>query len=135
MLGRRKGDFNPKRFWAWFASEAHGLANGLEALARGEADAAWLLDSLGERIRRYDPALDADLRRTLDGQHLLVLSGHNPASMMALLHAAPRIAGWRFIAEQAATDIRRVPFRIAPRPTIDAPWTETADYPADAFAV
>ena len=121
MFGRRVGgDFNPRRFWSWFAQEAAGLANSIEALARGEADAEWALIGLNQRIRRYDPALEADVVRTLDGGCHMTVSGGAAASLSTLLAAAPAMSGWRFSPRAALTDARRVPFKMAPRPSLDA---------------
>jgi hypothetical protein len=36
-----------------------------------------------------------------------------------LIAAAPRLAGWRFTPRAVLTDPRRVPFRLAPRPSLD----------------
>src|SRR5689334_23535397 len=79
MFGRRDGDFNARRFWSWFASEAPGLANSIEALARGEDDAEWALIGLNERIRRYDPALEADVVRS-DRKSTRLNSSHSSIS-------------------------------------------------------
>jgi hypothetical protein len=119
MFGRRDIDVSPKRFWAWFGSEAHGISNAFEALARGEADADWAIDSLTTRIRRFDRTLEADVVRTLDGQCHLTISGGETA-VDALLAAAPRMAGWRFSPRAVLADPRRVPFRLAPRPSMDS---------------
>lgn len=119
MFGRRDNDHRARRFWNWFAGEACGLANGIEALTRGEADAEWLLIGLNQRIRRYDPRIEADLSRTLDGACLLTLSGADD-SAVALIGAAPELRGWRFALRAAIADQRRVPFRLAPRPSLDA---------------
>lgn len=133
MFGRREGDFNPRRFWSWFAHEHHGLANGIEALQRGETDAEWLLIGLNERLHRYDPALSADLARSAEGHCQLIVTGAEP-SVAALLHAAPQIAGWRFLAAAAAPASHRIPFRLAPRPSNDASPIE-GRYEAYAMAV
>jgi hypothetical protein len=119
MLGRRRGDFNPRRFWSWFSGEAQGLANAIEALSRGESDAEWQMIALNERIRRYDPDLEADIVRSLDGTCHLTVSGGSDHSIAALLHAAPRTFGWRFTTRAGLSDQRRVPFRVAPRPSMD----------------
>lgn len=121
MFGRRDGDRNPRRFWSWFAGEAQGLANGIEALARGEADAEWLLIGLNQRIRRYSPRLEADLSRTLDGACLLTISGADEKAIADLIGAAPALRGWRIAPQAAIADQRRVPFRLAPRPSLDVP--------------
>jgi hypothetical protein len=125
MFGRRDGDNNPRRFWSWFAGEAQGLANGIEALARGESDAEWLLIGLNQRIQRYNSRLGADLSRTLDGQCLLTLSGADDIAVdraiAALIDAAPALRGWRIAPRAAIAEQRRVPFRLAPRPSLDAP--------------
>jgi hypothetical protein len=125
MFGRRDGDNNPRRFWSWFAGEAQGLANGIEALARGESDAEWLLIGLNQRIHRYNPRLEADLSRTLDGRCLLTLSGADDIAVdraiAALVDAAPALRGWRIAPRAAIAEQRRVPFRLAPRPSLDAP--------------
>ena len=42
-----------------------------------------------------------------------------PRSVSLLLDAAPRLPGWRFSTRAALTDPRRVPFRTAPRPSLD----------------
>ena len=118
MFGRRDIDLNPRRFWSWFASEAHGVANALEALQRGEADAEWALVGLNERIRRFDSTLEADVVRTLDGHCHMTISGSD-ASVEALLAVAPRLAGWQFSPRAGLADTRRVPFRTAPRPSLD----------------
>jgi hypothetical protein len=121
MFGRRVGgDFNPRRFWTWFAHEAAGLANSIEALARGEADAEWALFGLNERIHRYDPALEADVIRTLDGACQMTVSGGTAESLGVLLAAAPMMSGWRFSPRAALADAPRVPFKVAPRPSLDA---------------
>ncbi len=121
MFGRRVGgDFNPRRFWSWFSHEAAGLANSIEALARGEADAEWALIGLNERIRRYDPNLEADVVRTLDGECHMTLSGGTTESLSALLSAAPVMNGWRFTPRAVLADPRRVPFKVAPQPSLDA---------------
>ncbi len=120
MFGRRDGDHNPRRFWNWFASEAQGLANGIEALTRGETDAEWLLIGLNQRIRRYCAHLEADLSRTLDGDCLLTISGLDEKAITGLISLAPGLRGWRFAPRTAIADQRRVPFRLAPRPSLDA---------------
>lgn len=118
MFGRRHIDFTPSHFWGWFAREAHGLANALEALARGEADADASLAILNAQIRRVDALLEADLVRDLDGHCHLTMSGPE-AALAALLATAPRLAGWRVSAREATADARRIPFRLAPRPSLD----------------
>ena len=118
MFGRGAIELNPRRFWSWFASEAQGIANALEALQRGEADAEWAIIGLNERIRRFDNTLEADVVLTLDGQcHMTILG--EPHSVALLLDAAPRLAGWQFTPRAASMDPRRVPFRTAPRPSLD----------------
>src|SRR5579871_1062995 len=119
MFQRRHGEYNPRRFWTWFVSEAQGLANGIEALMRGESDAEWLLIGLNQRIQRYQPGLEADLRRTLDGDCLLTISGSERGAIEALISAAPALRGWRFAAHAEGGDPRRVPFRLAPQPSLD----------------
>ena len=133
MFGKRDGNFSPRRFWSWFSGEAQGICNALEALARGEADAEWALIGLNERIRRYDPALEADVIRTLDGRCQLIVSGGSHESIAGLLLAARPIAGWTFIPRMEQGRVQRVPFRAAPRPSLD---TETAPISAryDAYA-
>lgn len=120
MFGRREGDLNPRRFWNWFSSESQGLANAIEALSRGESDAEWALIGLNERLRRYHAALEADIVRSLDGQHQLIVSGSAEDAVSTLLDAAPSVRGWRFATRVAQADIRRVPFRMAPRPSMDS---------------
>jgi hypothetical protein len=127
---RGDGDFSPKRFWRWFAREARGIANALEALSRGEADAEWALIGLNERIRRYDASLEADVIRTLDGRCQMIVSGGSDESVMALLEAAPSFAGWTFATHLESQPTRRVPFRRAPRPSLD-----TLDSPVGALAL
>src|SRR5690349_10070527 len=117
MFGRRDIDAAPKRFWAWFGSEAQGISNAFEPLARGEADAQWALDALNLRIRRFDTTLEADVVRTLDGQCHMTISGSD-AAVEALLASAPRMSGWRFTPRAVLADPRRVPFRLAPRPSL-----------------
>jgi hypothetical protein len=118
MFGRRDIDLNPRRFWSWFASEAQGVANALEALQRGEADAEWALAGLNGRIRRFDSTLEADVVRDLDGSCHMTISGAD-AAVGTLLNLAPQIAGWRFSPRHVLADPRRVPFRTAPRPSLD----------------
>lgn len=132
MFGRREMDGSPKRFWRWFASEAQGIANALEALQRGEADAEWALAGLNDRIRRFDSTLEADVVRALDGHCHMTISGAD-AAVDALLAEAPRLAGWRFSRRNALADNRRVPFRVAPRPSADALGVISARY--EAYAV
>ncbi|MEP7209935.1 MAG: hypothetical protein ABI740_03780 [Alphaproteobacteria bacterium] len=119
MFGRRDGDHNPRRFWSWFAGESHGLANGIEALTRGETDAEWLLIGLNQRIQRYSAQLEADLSRTLDGKCLLTISGRDDKAIADLLAAAPALSGWRIAPRATVADQRRVPFRLAPPPSLD----------------
>ena len=91
MFGRGAVELNPRKFWSWFASEAQGIANALEALQRGESDAEWAIIGLNERIRRFDNTLEADVVRTLDGQcHLTILG--EPQSVSVLLDAECRPA-------------------------------------------
>jgi hypothetical protein len=134
MFSRRDGDLNPRRFWSWFSSEAQGIANAIEALARGESDAEWTLIGLNERIRRFHPALAADIVRTLDGQHQMIVSGAAGDAVTALLEAAPALSGWRFVTLTPQADIRRVPFRLAPRPSMDAMEAPISAH-HDAYAV
>lgn len=118
MFGRGTVELNPRKFWSWFASEAQGISNALEALQRGEADAEWAIIGLNERIRRFDSTLEADVVLTLDGQcHMTILG--EPRSVSVLLDAAPRLENWRFTPRAALADPRRVPFRTAPRPSLD----------------
>lgn len=120
MFGRREKETGPRRFWSWFASEAQGYTNALEALARGEADADWVIADLNRRLARIDSTLEADIVRTLDGACCLTLSGAD-AIVHALLDAAPALPGWRFSARNEAADRRRIPFRLTPRPSLDSP--------------
>jgi hypothetical protein len=119
MFGRRDGDLNARKFWTWFAGEAQGLANGVEALTRGETDAEWLLIDLNQRIQRYSVPLEADLSRTLDGACLLTISGPDDRAIADLIAAAPALRGWRFAPRATIADQRRVPFRLAPQPSMD----------------
>ena len=121
MFQRRRlaGDLNAKRFWTWFAGEAQGLRNGMEALARGEADAGLALDKLNIRIRRYHPNLEADVVRGLDGLCELQISGGSQAALVDLTTRAPRLAGWRITSHANQSTTRRVPFLAAPRPSMD----------------
>jgi hypothetical protein len=118
--GFRSQSSGARRFWSWFGAEADGLANSLEALSRGETDAETAFAALNARMARFDDTLQADLVRTLDGGSELRLSGGREGSMQALLETAPRRAGWRFAPAAAHMDARRVPFRLAPRPSLDA---------------
>lgn len=123
MFGRRGTNTPPagmaaRRFWTWFGAEAQGIANAFEALARGEADADGALDGLNARIRRIDASLDADVVRTLDGQCHMTISG-NHLAVDALIAAAPLMTGWRFTPRAVLADPRRIPFRLAPRPSLD----------------
>lgn len=118
VFGRGSVELNPRKFWSWFASEAHGIANALEALQRGEADADWAIDAINERIRRFDATLEADVVLTLDGACQMTILGE-PNSVALLLDAAPRLSGWIFTHRSALVDARRVPFRAAPRPSMD----------------
>jgi hypothetical protein len=118
MFGKRDAETSPRKFWTWFAAEAEGLTNALEALSRGEADAEWALSGLNDRIARFDSTLQADVIRTLDGQcHMTVTGAENAVN--ALLAAAPRLHGWTFSPPIEAADRRRVPFRLAPLPSLD----------------
>ncbi len=119
MFGKRQVDPSPRRFWSWFSSQADGIRNALEALSRGEAEAEWALVGLNERIRRFDDALEADVVRTLDGRCQMVISGGTADSLSALLNGAPLIGGWTFIPRPAQPQAQRVPFRAAPRPSLD----------------
>jgi hypothetical protein len=119
MFSRKQGDHNPRRFWSWFAAEHQGLANSIEALARGEADAEWALIGLTERIHRYDPALEADIFRNLDGTCQMVVTGPKE-SVDALLSAAPAARTWVFVSGVMSAQTSRVPYRVAPRPSTDA---------------
>jgi hypothetical protein len=130
MFSKREGDFSPKRFWRWFARESRGIANAIEALARGEADAEWALIGLNERIRRYDASLEADVIRTLDGRCQMIVTGGTDDSVMPLLEAAPSLPGWTFATHLESQPTRRVPFRVAPRPSLD-----TVDSPVGAVAL
>jgi hypothetical protein len=95
MFGKRDFDSSPKRFWAWFSAEAQGIANALEALSRGEADAEWAIAGLNARIQRVDSTLEADVVRSLDGTCCLTITGADNA-VDGLLELAPRLRGWRF---------------------------------------
>ena len=130
MFSKREGDFSPKRFWRWFARESKGIANAIEALSRGEADAEWALIGVNERVRRYDASLEADVIRTLDGRCQMIVSGGTDESVMALLEAAPSLPGWTFATHIESQPTRRVPFRVAPRPSLDA-----VEPPAGALAI
>ncbi|MDP3740558.1 MAG: hypothetical protein Q8R02_24440 [Hyphomonadaceae bacterium] len=120
MFGKRDVEVSPRRFWSWFASEAAGIRNALEALQRGEADAEWAIIGLNERIRRYDASLEADIVRGLDGSCQMIVSGGAADSVSRLLDAAPALYGWKFVTRFDQAEIRRVPFRVAPRPSMDA---------------
>jgi len=120
MFGRRDVEVSPRRFWSWFASEAPGIRNALEALQRGEADAEWAIIGLNERIHRYDPSLEADVVRTLDGSCQMIVSGGTNDSASVLLDAAPPVSGWMFVTRLDQSQTARVPFRVAPRPSMDS---------------
>lgn len=118
MFGRGSVELNPRKFWSWFASEAQGIANAFEALQRGEADAEWAINAINARIRRFDATLEADVVLNLDGSCQMTILGE-PNSVARLLDAAPRLPGWRFSHRATLADPRRVPFRTAPRPSMD----------------
>lgn len=118
MFRKREADTSPKRFWSWFSAEAHGIANALEALSRGEADAEWAIAGLNARIKRVDSTLEADVTRSLDGTCCLTLTGAD-AAVDALLNVAPRIKGWRFSPPAPGASRVRIPFLRAPRPSLD----------------
>lgn len=119
MFTRKDSDANRRRFWSWFQAESQGLSNALAALVRGEADAECALDQLNQRIRRFDASLEADLVLCLDGVCHMTVSGQE-AGIRALLDGAPAVRGWRFSAGHAEmADRRRIPFRLAPRPSMD----------------
>ncbi len=126
MFSRREGDHNPRRFWSWFAAEHQGLANSIEALARGEADAEWALIGLTERIHRYDPTVDADIFRNLDGTCQMVSDrpgrgGRSPA------RRRPRLAHLDLrLAPCPGRCAPRARPGVAPRPSSDA--TEISAY-------
>jgi hypothetical protein len=56
--------------------------------------------------------------RTLDGQCHMTVSGDDRA-IGVLIAAAPRLPGWRFTTSAVLTDHRRIPFRLAPHPSLD----------------
>jgi len=93
---QRRGDFNTTRFWRWFEGEANCLANGV--------DADWRLIDLNAHISRYDPDLVADVRKLPDHTLELCIRGTDSRSAMVLVLSAPRIAGWRISAPDAAPD-------------------------------
>ena len=109
MFGQRSFDSTPKRFWTWFSAEAQGIANALEALSRGEADAEWALAGLNARIQRVDSTLEADVVRGLDGVCCLTISGKD----------APRLRGWHVAPRVTGQSRPRIPFLRAPRPSLD----------------
>ncbi|MBU6319541.1 MAG: hypothetical protein KGS00_07790 [Alphaproteobacteria bacterium] len=119
MFERRAGDRNAKRFWAWFSTRSQSLANGLEALCRGEADASQLIGELNERIRRFDPGLEADIMRTPDGYCQLLVSGPSHLSGVQLAEQAPKIRGWKVSLAEADNWPARIPFRRAPGASMD----------------
>lgn len=118
MFGQRSFDSTPKRFWTWFSAEAQGIANALEALSRGEADAEWALAGLNARIQRVDSTLEADVVRGLDGVCCLTISGKD-AAVDALMEAAPRLRGWHVAPRVTGQSRPRIPFLRAPRPSLD----------------
>ena len=118
MFGQRSIDSTPKRFWTWFSAEAQGIANALEALSRGEADAEWALAGLNARIQRVDSTLEADVVRGLDGVCCLTISGKD-AAVDALMEAAPRLRGWHVAPRVTGQSRPRIPFLRAPRPSLD----------------
>lgn len=133
MLGRRGIDSNPKRFWTWFAAEAQGVANALEALSRGEADAEWMIAGLNDRIKRVDSTLEADVSRSADGHCCLTLSGAD-AAVDAVLNSAPDLRGWRIAPRATAPAKQRLPFLRVPLPSLDVLASPiTARY--EAYAV
>lgn len=118
MFGKRDFDSSPKRFWSWFSTEAQGIANALEALSRGEADAEWAIAGLNARIQRVDSTLEADVVRSLDGTCCLTITGADNA-VDALLELAPRLRGWRFSPPAPGASRVRIPFLRGPRPSLD----------------
>jgi|GEM_PF-1496303 len=118
MFFAPRPEVSSRRFWRWFAGEAAGLANALEALARGEADGSCAIDRLNRRIRSIDPRLEADVVRDADGLCRLSLTGEAPG-LAHLLASAPRLAGWRIQAHHAGAPAPRIPFLRAPRPSLD----------------
>lgn len=119
MFSRRTGDLDAKRFWRWFAAESEGLASGIEALARGEADADWLFADLATAVRRYDPAMTADIVLGADGYCELSVSGGTDLSLAALMAASPTLPFWRIASRQEQPASRRIPYRAAPTPSLD----------------
>jgi hypothetical protein len=130
MFERRAGDRNARKFWSWFSARSQCLANGLEALSRGEADASGLIKELNVRIRRFDPGLEADIMRTVDGGHQLLVSGPSRLSGIQLTEQAPTIRGWRITLSEADEWPARIPFKQAPRASMDRLYGVEARYEA-----
>ena len=130
MIERRAGDRNARKFWSWFSTRSQGLANALEALCRGEADASKLIAELNARIRRFDPGLEADIMRTPDGTCQLLVSGPSHLSGIELIGQAPQIRGWKVALAESDDWPARIPFRRAPGASMDRLSSVEARYEA-----
>ncbi len=103
MSAQLQMDFNPRLFWARFAEEAHGLANELAAVERGQNTSIDPVERLNQLLHSYDLSLNADVCLQDANCRVLKLVGPNEASIAGLLSSAPSIHGWRFTSDMRSS--------------------------------
>lgn len=81
-------------FWGWFAREAGGYRNALEALSRGEADAYSEMERLNRRVRRIHSGMRATVALGADGDCRLTFSGRE-RNIAQVLKSARNLPGWQ----------------------------------------
>jgi hypothetical protein len=93
MIDTIRSGVNAHRFWGWFAGEAAGYRNALEALRRGEADGAATFNRLDRRVSRIGDRIQAVVDIAPDGGCRIVFSGREQ-DVRRVLKAARRVPGW-----------------------------------------
>lgn len=107
MINDIRSGWGAQNFWGWFAREADGYRNAIEALTRGEADATSELDRLDRRVKRIHGGMRVAVSRAADGGCQLTFSGRED-TLTHVLKAARNLPGWQIGYDQVeAAPVRR----------------------------
>jgi len=100
-------------FWKWFKAFRREVEN-----AYSSGDTSWLDSELTNRVRAIEPNLNWEIGPYFDPEFTLVISPsirQNIGLAKAIIHTAPQIAGWHFLAAKPPKRMTRLvaelPFR------------------------
>jgi hypothetical protein len=116
-LFRLGGGNTAEAFWSWFAKAAPKIARDYAAFVRGGGAPDVLLKDVGKQLRRYSPGLVAEIGKAGETFDLVISADGiraNIEPVLALVRAAPQIAGWKVTAFRSRKTLAAANLQLGP---------------------